>query len=398
MDEINHFLPKTSKRSKKKREYIYNKSPITSNEDLSNKFYIISIIILIITSIILIIQIRNKKQDNNFVNQDKKIININQTNPIINKQKKFKRIFQYKEDIIENNDKNQIHISMAIDNYYNYPTLVSMTSILQNNKKEKNIIIFHLLLSHNYNVTNIDIFESLKNNYEVKINYYIIPNIFRNLRTWSDKTDTIYYKILLPLIFLDLERIIYLDSDTLTFKDLYEMYTLPFHDNYILGYPFQDVVKIDKFVKNAMVYINGGVLLFNIKKIREDNRDIELLRLTFEKNDNLWFLEQDSINVVFFQKIGLLPLKYGIYLYGDMKAFERWYEKRLRIKLNKDELNNAMNDPSLVHLSCCNPKVWNRLSRNDFGYNEICDKYRKIFYFYANKTKYYTEIYNKYMK
>ena len=287
---------------------------------------------------------------------------------------------------------------MAIDNNYNYPTLVSMTSILENNNKEKNIIIFHLLLSHNYNKESIEIFESLKTNYEVVINYYIIPNIFKNLRTWSDKTNCIYYKILLPLIMPDIKRIIYLDADTLTFKDLYEMYNLSFNDNYILGYPFQDVIKIDKFVKNASVYINGGVLLFNIEKIRQDNRDIELLKFTIENNDDLWFLEQDSINIVFFQKIGLLPLKYGIYLYGNIQTFESIYENRLRIKLNKNELINAMNNPSIVHLSCCNPKVWNKFSRNDFGVNDICDKYRKEFYFYAKKTKYYIEIYNKYMK
>ena len=60
-----------------------------------------------------------------------------------------------------------------------------------------------------------------------------------------------------------LERIIYLDADTLIFKDLLEMYNLPFNDNYALGYPFHDVHKIDKFVKNATYYINGGVILFS---------------------------------------------------------------------------------------------------------------------------------------
>ena len=151
-------------------------------------------------------------------------------------------------------------------------------------------------------------------------------------------------------------------------------------------------------MENATIYINGGVLLFNIEKIRKDNKDIQLIKFTFENNADLWFLEQDSINVVFFQKVGLLPLKFGIYLYGNMKTFENSYEKRLRIKLNKDELKKAIDDPSLVHLACCNPKVWNKFSRNDMGVNEICERFRNSFYYYANKTSYYNEIYNKYMK
>ena len=416
MDERKHFLSNNSNKKKKKNKKQHisflNKNSNKSNVNISI-IHIILFFLLILTSMILIIKIINASKNlneannqnnmnNNTISYDidintiaKKEIDINY---FLDQKRKYKRLFLFKEDIIENFNKNQIHISMAIDNNYTYPTLVSMTSILENNNKDKNIIIFHMLLSYNYNKSYIEIFESLKNNYEVKINYYLIPNIFQNLRTWSSQTYTVYFKILLPLILPDLKRIIYIDSDTLTFKDLLEMFILPFNDNYVLGYPFQDVQKIDRFVKNAKTYINGGVLLFNIEKIRKENKDIELLKFTFENNADLWFLEQDSINVVFFQKIGLLPLKYGIYLYGDMKTYENYYEKRLRIKLNKDELKNAMDDPSLVHLSCCNPKVWNKNSRNDFGMTSICDKFRKDFYFYANKTKYYNEIYNKYMK
>ena len=176
------------------------------------------------------------------------------------------------------------------------------------------------------------------------------------------------------------------------------MYNLPFNDNYVLGYPFQDVHKIDIFVKNATTYINGGVLLFNIEKIRNDNKDVELLQLTIRNNSNLWFLEQDSINIVFLGKIGLLPLKYGIYLYGDINAFDRNIQLRLRIKLNRTEVKEAIDNPSIVHLAACNPKVWNKFSRNDFEVDKICQRFHKEFYFYAKKTFYYEEIYNLYMK
>ena len=320
-------------------------------------------------------------------------------NKIISKKKPStrKRLFQVKSDPIPKG-KNQIHIAMAIDNHFVYPTLVSMASGLYNNNDKENVIVYHLLFSHNFNKDNFKVFDSLKKRYKFSLNYYIIPNFFQNFRRWVGSTDTVYYKMMLPLLFYDLERIIYLDADTLIFKDLYEMYNLPFNGNYVLGYPFHDSNKIDKYVNRSVYYINGGVILFNNKLIRKDNKDLELIRFTMDKNRELWFLEQDSINVIFFEKIGILPLKYGIYMYGTVDSFERSIQIRIRFKLNRTEVIEAIKDPSLVHFSCCNPKVWNRYSSNEFGVHEICKRFHNEFYFYANQTDYYDKIYNSYMK
>ena len=50
---------------------------------------------------------------------------------------------------------------------------------------------------------NLIYFKSLNDNYEVKINYYIIPQIFFN-KAWASLTYCIYYKIFIPIIFPDL--------------------------------------------------------------------------------------------------------------------------------------------------------------------------------------------------
>ena len=41
--------------------------------------------------------------------------------------------------------------------------------------------------------------------------------------------------------------------------------------------------------------------------------------------------------------------------------------------------------------------ITNKNSFNDFGVTSICDRFRKEFYYYANKTNYYTDIFNEYM-
>ena len=191
---------------------------------------------------------------------------------------------------------------------------------------------------------------------------------------------------------------IFLDSDTLIFKDLSEMYDLNFNDKYILGFPFHTADSLDGWDKEEFkIYVNGGVLLFNIGEIRRNNIDFKLLLFHQENFRKTHFLEQDSLNYIFKDKIGLLPLKYGVYLFGNIEEYKKVYLPKMRIDMNLTELENAIENPSIVHLCCCNPKVWSKNTRQEKGFNHICHRFQKEFYFYANKTRYYDKIYNSYM-
>ena len=86
-----------------------------------------------------------------------------------------------------------------------------------------------------------------------------------------------------------------------------------------------------------------------------------------------------------------------IYLIGSIDAFNKKVKSRLRGSINENELKKAINDPAIIHFSCCNPKIWYNSSQHDFGENSVCEKYKNEFYFYANKTNYYNEIYNLYI-
>ena len=366
----------------KKKRKIYDK--YLRRFSCSNKWYVMTIILLLIIILSFQIIILNIGFDKSKKTNNKKI---------------KERLFLFKEDKNNSKDTNKfkIHIVMSIDNNGIYISLVSMTSALENNNKEKNILIYHLLLSHDFNKKKIEYFESLKEKYDFRINYYIIPNIFNKYKKWR-YSSTIYFKLLIPLIFPDYERIIFLDADTLIFKDISEMFNLPFNDNYVLGYPFHTPWMVTINGKHPKIYINSGVLLINIDKIRKDNKDFELIKFTKKNSKKLFFPEQDGINYIFNEKIGLLPLKYGIYLYGNITEYLKGYSYKLKIKLDLKELERAIEDPSIVHLCCCNPKVWYKATKHENHFHHICKRFQKEFYFYANKTKFYDVIYNKYMK
>ena len=355
----------------------------------TNKIFFILMVTIFLSMLIFIIvlalenrTLKNKLSNNPSLSEG--IITFNFFNQNISTKKLFTGI----DESFENINKKNIHISYSLDDNLVYPTLVSMLSGLENCNKE-NFIIYHLLFSYNFNVSNIEIFESLKEKYSVKINYYIIPNIFGSSRKWTAGTDCVYYKILIPFLFPDYERMIYLDGDTLIRKDILEMFTYPFNDSYILGFPFyMGYVMGDYGIKQPEHYINGGCLLFNIKKIRKDHKDVDLLSLTIKNNSKWQFREQDSINYVFYPKIGFIPLKYGIYMIGSKQMFNA-LAKYVYSPLNLTEGAEAVNDPAIVHFSCCWPKVWTNGTKNLFKNKDICIRDQKEFYYYAKKTKYY---------
>jgi len=363
---------------------IKKRSRYKKNKDLIIASASIAIIILFIF-IMLIIENRNLKRKLNSISYYKeKTMSIN-----FSKQKFVtKFLFDKRDDYYDIIHKNIIHISYSLDDKEVYPTFISMLSGLENCNKD-NFIVYHLLLSYKFNLSNIEIFESLKEKYQVKINYYIIPNIFGSSPKWTDGTDCVYYKILIPFMFPDYERMIYLDGDTLIRKDILEMFKCPFNDTYILGFPFYMGHVMEAYgIKKPEHYINGGCLLFNIKKIRHDYKDLDLFSATLKNKTKWGFREQDAINYVFYPNIGFLPLKFGIYMIGSSKYFNI-LSHYVYSPLNLTEGAEAVKDPSIVHFSCCWPKVWTNGTKNLFKDKDICLRYQKEFYFYANKSKYY---------
>ena len=116
--------------------------------------------------------------------------------------------FEYNKDE-SYNGKTLIHIAMACDNGAVYSTLVSMASALENNNKENNTLVYHLLLSNNFDMNKISYFESLKNDYDFILNYIKIPPFFKYIDKKWRNTETVQYKLLLSFIYPDIPRIIF---------------------------------------------------------------------------------------------------------------------------------------------------------------------------------------------
>ena len=300
-------------------------------------------------------------------------------------------------------NKNNIHICMSFNDKYVYQILVGITMVLINCNKNKTFITYHILCHPDVKNNTLSILKSLIYKYSTNLEmiFYNMHNSFINKNNIYF-SQAAFYRILTP-IFIDIERIIYLDGDTLVLNDLNEMYQLEFNDNYILG--FLDVKSngVDFLGIKSEKYINDGVILINLEKIRNDNKVYELIILS-SGNINLPNDDQTVINCVFYPKIGLLPTKFGIWNFSDKKDIYI-FVSHLRTPYDIHDLEESFLNPSIIHNDLCWPKIWFKSSQYDQYFttckkrkNCFCERYYKLWYYYANKTDYFsniTKIFNK---
>ena len=301
-----------------------------------------------------------------------------------------------------NNNNNKVHIMVSLNNKYIYPLIVSINSALINCNKNKTTLIYHILCSKELRKKYINKLKSLLQIFPTNLEmiFYNMGDTFIKFKNQKFSQVT-YYRLLSP-IFIPLKRIIYLDSDTLIFHDLYEMFQLPFKDNYVLG--FLDIFSgaVDYLGLKSEKYINAGIILINLEKIRKDRKHYELLYMALN-HKNLKHHDQTIINYVLYPNIGILPCKYGIFNYPTLFDIKYIYLKNIRQNIDLTELKEAIKDPTIMHFVLCYPKVWfenskfNGVSTRDGTlYNRKCEKFHKIWMKYAKLSPFFKEIKKKY--
>ena len=123
------------------------------------------------------------------------------------------------------------------------------------------------------------------------------PNVYR-LWTWM-----VLMRAVLTKYFPQHDRILSLDVDTIVDQNIDELWDLDLNGYYLAGVP-----EPKKSNSNAS-YVNMGVALFNLKKLREDMVDDRVIYLL--NNQKYRFAEQDCINSVCRNQILTLPSMYN---------------------------------------------------------------------------------------
>ena len=137
----------------------------------------------------------------------------------------------------------------------------------------------------------------------------VAPELFDGFPERKRYPRQIYYRLAAPLLLpRDLDRILYLDVDTLVINPLKSFYTMDFEGNYYIACTHirEALTKLNDLrlkVPEGSPYVNTGVLMLNLPALRQ-NLTMDLIRDTaLEKIDTFWLPDQDLLTVMHGDKI-----------------------------------------------------------------------------------------------
>ena len=152
-----------------------------------------------------------------------------------------------------------IPIAFSVDNKYTFPLIVLLTSILFNSRIST-FYKFHIMIPYNFynNYKRKILFLSRKYT-QCKIKFHNFGKKYLNWTYGKHYSPTVYYRLSLSNILKDLDKIIYLDCDTIVHKDLTEMYDIQMNDKYYMGFPAHEISYL--VINGTRNFINSGVML-----------------------------------------------------------------------------------------------------------------------------------------
>lgn len=201
---------------------------------------------------------------------------------------------------------NKIAICLSSDNNYTQHLGAVIASVLKN-KNENEYINFYII-DGGISEQNKEKLNSFKNNFSCEIEY-VKPDLekLKNCSTFRGDYITIatYYRLLIPELVNKEDRIIYLDCDIIVRHSLNDLYNKNFNNNLVLG--VIDVTHNSHSKRlNIEKYINAGVLLMNIKQMREEKTTDKIFTWIESNKDKIKCHDQDIINAVLNDRIGYI--------------------------------------------------------------------------------------------
>lgn len=189
-----------------------------------------------------------------------------------------------------------INLCFAIDKNFIAQLDVALTSIFCNKDKNDELNIYVLTDSINTKIKQ-RFYQKYKNIQFIEID----TKQFQNYPLVSLSSMSVYYRLILPTLFSQFDKILFLDSDlivTSSLQDLYEQditnYSLAAVED--IGIPQYLPKHITKLGLNK--YFNAGVLLLNLKKMRNNNFETNFQTYINNHSKDLLFQDQDVLNVL----------------------------------------------------------------------------------------------------
>lgn len=237
-----------------------------------------------------------------------------------------------------------MNILLAPNNYYVMPAIVLLQSLFETAEEKLDIYLIHSGLTQE-NIQKLDDFVTGHGG-----EFHLITiddTTFDGAYTSIHITKEAYYRLLAQeLLPGDIDRVLYLDSDIVVNKSLKSLYNMSFigddgEEAFFGVCEGPGVSQNERAIYDALNipydrrYFNSGVLLMNLRLLRE-KFDLQTLFDFIDKHgENLKYHDQDTLNALFYDKV----------IYADWHIYNQTI---LHIK-NKAEADLRLKDAAIIH-------------------------------------------------
>lgn len=266
-----------------------------------------------------------------------------------------------------------MNILVTLNSGYIGPLSVMLKSLMINEPTES----FDLYVAHS-SLTDEDfsVIEKVTDKERTTIHSISVsPSLLEDAPVLKRISKETYYRLLLlDIIPENVERILYIDPDTVINKSISELYNTDFGSSVLAasGHTVGLLERLNKkrldMPKNSR-YINAGVIMFNMSEMRKSCTTKQIFEYIEKNIKKLYLSDQDVINGMFASKsIYFDPSVYNL----DEKTFAFFkYTKKI-------DLDWVKKNTSIIHYNGSNkpwkPKYKGKLADFYFYYKALVDE------------------------
>ncbi len=235
---------------------------------------------------------------------------------------------------------------------------ISIVSLFENNKDEKDIVIY--IIDNNISYENKKKLLNTANYYNRNIVF--VPKVdlekITNTKIYTGRWNIgTYFRLYLSSILpTDINRVIYIDCDTIIRQSLSEIYNINLGNCSVAGVDDcrSNLYRIDIGCEPNSIYINNGFMLIDLNKWRKQNIEDKFTEFISNRKGDCTYMDQAPLNGVLGPKneIYELEAKYN----AQRIFFDFSYKDLMKLRkpnhhLTEKEYNEAINNPVVVHFT-----------------------------------------------
>lgn len=239
-----------------------------------------------------------------------------------------------------------INVMYASSSSYLSITLLSIYSLIENNPMQQLNIFF---IADGLNDLEKNKLRRLENEFlYVTVKIYNINDFSEKIFALSmvDYRQSIFTKFYIDR--LNVDKVLFIDSDTIFVNSITELFEVDMNNYLIAGVSIPSPRHYNRnfAITNNDVYLNFGIVLFNVKKWKEMNIRKKIFDLI--DKTNVEFIEENIINSVCQGYILEISPQYNLmssYIYFKGKKYVRIFGGGYR----PNEIDEAIKNPIIIH-------------------------------------------------